>query len=116
MIKTIDIYNYFDTYSIKHSNSGFRYLITAIQLGSDDVENYSKITKLYERVAEVHSTTRTTVERSIRYSISKMNMTAKEFIMKAIFDLLMAKRETESLLSFSNTSHTAHEVRAFSRF
>ena len=95
MIEITDIYNYFEDYNIKHSNNGFRYLITAVQLGIEDIENCNKITKLYETVAEIHSTTKTNVERSIRYAIARENTTAKEFIMSAIYDLLLMNKEMD---------------------
>lgn len=87
MIEITDIYNYLNAHNIKHSNSGFQYLMTAIQLGVEDTENCSKITKLYEEVADIHGTAPANVERSIRYVVADVGLTTKEFIMRTIYDL-----------------------------
>lgn len=93
MINITDIYNYLDSHDIKHSNSGFQYLMTAVQLGVEDIDSCSKITKMYEEIAEIHGTVAANVERSIRYVIADQNVTTKEFIMKTIYDLLYDRQK-----------------------
>lgn len=93
MANVTDIYNYLDSQDIKHSNSGFQYLMTAVRLGIEDVDSCSKITKMYEEIAEIHGTAPSNVERSIRYVIADKNVTTKEFITKTIYDLLYEKQK-----------------------
>jgi hypothetical protein len=63
---------------------GFRYLVTAIELGLQTPDIVYRITDLYDAVAAFFNTTGVKVERSIRYSIRKTNLTNKEFISRAI--------------------------------
>lgn len=93
MADVTDIYNYLDSHNIKHSNSGFQYLMTAVQLGVENIEGCSRITKMYEEIAEIHGTVAANVERSIRYVIADKNVTTKEFIMKTIYDLLYDRQK-----------------------
>ena len=93
MTNTADIYNYLDSHSIKHSNSGFQYLMTAVQLGVEDIDSCSKISEMYKEIAEIHGTAAANVERSIRYVIADKNVTTKEFIMKTIYDLLYDRQK-----------------------
>ncbi|MBP8641049.1 MAG: hypothetical protein KBI01_09175 [Oscillospiraceae bacterium] len=87
MVDTKAINNYLEDKGIKHSNLGFRYLLTAILLGIDSPSGYKRITDMYETVATVHHTDAAAVEHAIRYSISKKNITNKEFITKAVDEL-----------------------------
>jgi hypothetical protein len=93
MIDITDIYNYLDSHDIKHSNNGFQYLMTAVQLGIEEIDSCVKITKMYEEIAEIHGTVAANVERSIRYAIADKNVTTKEFIMKTIYDLLYDRQK-----------------------
>jgi hypothetical protein len=93
MADIADIYNYLDSHNIKHSNSGFQYLMTAVQLGVEDIDSCSKVTKMYKEIAEIHGTLAANVERSIRYVIVDKNVTTKEFIMKTVYDLLYDRKK-----------------------
>ncbi|WP_304508769.1 sporulation initiation factor Spo0A C-terminal domain-containing protein [Anaerotignum sp.] len=93
MVSIIDIYKYFRDFDIKRSNNGFKFLMSAVQLGVEDVDSYSRLSDLYKDVAKLHSTEACNVERAIRYAVSEQNMPVKEFIMKAIYDLLIMDKE-----------------------
>lgn len=97
MVDISNIYCYFSSLGIKHSNNGFKYLMTAVRVGVEDIELCSKITTLYEKVAEIHSTTPANVERSIRYAIAGQATNNKEFILKAIYDLFMRDEQADAL-------------------
>ena len=81
------IYRYLDENEIKHSNAGFRYLITSIKIGLSNPELCHKIVNLYQNVAEIHETEAYRVERSIRHCLLHTSQSNKEFIMRAIDNL-----------------------------
>lgn len=87
MVDTKEINSYLEDKGIKHSNLGFRYLLTAILLGIDSPSIYKRITDMYETIATIHHTDAAAVEHAIRYSVSKKNITNKEFIAKAVDEL-----------------------------
>ena len=89
MVDTKAINNYLEEQGIRHSNLGFRYLITAILLGVESPSTYKRITDMYERIACIHLTEASAVEHAIRYSISKKGITNKEFIAKAVDELFL---------------------------
>ena len=84
MADDIAISNYLESQKIKQSNLGFIYLTTAIQLATDSHLKKIKIADLYEKIADVHCTKASAVERAIRYSLLKKDITSKEFIVTTI--------------------------------
>lgn len=85
-----NIYQYVDTLGIKHGNLGFRYLVALIQIGIETYETCYKISNMYEKVAKIYGTNRSSVERAVRYSIKSTKykgMTNKEFVMVVIDDI-----------------------------
>ncbi len=84
----MDIYRYLEAKGIRHAYAGYRYLITAIRLGLEDRSQIIKITDLYEKIAQVCGVRASRIERTIRYSIMQYGLTNKEFISKAIDDLV----------------------------
>lgn len=81
------IYRYLDEKNVKHSNLGYRYLMDAIEIIIENPSQNQKMNGVYEKVAEMHSTTSICVERAIRHTISQKNQTSKEFISKASDDI-----------------------------
>ncbi|MCE5189128.1 MAG: EAL domain-containing protein [Eubacteriales bacterium] len=79
---------YLETKGIKHALAGYRYLLTAIRLGIDDRAHLAKINDLYCRIAQMYQTEPNNVERGIRHSIMKYGLPNKEFIVKAVDDLV----------------------------
>ena len=71
MVDTKVINSYLEEQEIKHSNLGYRYLLTAILLGFESPPLCKKITDLYENLAGVCFTKASNVEHAIRCSISK---------------------------------------------
>ena len=84
---TENIVSYLDSVGLRHSLIGYRYLIAAIQFEMEDLRSCSKMMDTYEAVAVVFNTSRINVERSIRYAICPLQITNKEFILKAVDDL-----------------------------
>lgn len=82
------IVEYLDKYDFKHSLAGYRYLCSAIQLGSHTPHRLM-LSDLYENVAAHFDTTGVTVERSIRYLLksSSIEIGSKEFLARAIDSL-----------------------------
>jgi hypothetical protein len=78
---------YLDSMGIKHANTGYRYLMTALEIGADNPQLLYRISDLYEKVAQIHGTKKTNVEKSIRYCVSPSGMTNKEFISRAVDNL-----------------------------
>lgn len=92
-----NIYQYVDTLGIKHGNMGFRYLVALIQIGIETYETSYKISDMYEKVAKIYGTRRSSVERAVRYAIKGtkyMGMTNKEFVMVAIDELIFSTLKT----------------------
>lgn len=83
-IKGMDIYNYMDKMGIKHANTGYRYLATAIRICTDSPEMGYNMTYLYRIISEMFDTKMFCVERAMRYSLSMSMMTNKEFVSKAV--------------------------------
>lgn len=79
---------YLETKGIKHALVGYRYLLTAIRLGIDDRTQLARINDLYCRIAQMYQTEPNNVERGIRHSIIKYGLPNKEFIVKAVDDLV----------------------------
>ena len=78
---------YLDSMGIKHANTGYRYLMTALEIVADNPQLLYRISDLYEKVAQIHGTKKTNVEKSIRYCVSPSGMTNKEFISRAVDNL-----------------------------
>jgi len=83
----MEIIYYLDATEVKHSHMGFRYLVSAIDLGLQSPDMVYRITDLYNAVAVTFNASGAKVERSIRYAIKKTNLTNKEFITRAIDDI-----------------------------
>lgn len=79
---------YLETKGIKHALVGYRYLLTAIRFGIDDRTQLARINDLYCRIAQMYQTEPNNVERGIRHSIMKYGLPNKEFIVKAVDDLV----------------------------
>lgn len=74
-----DIMAYLDKKGFKHAQSGFLFIVKAIEMGLEDRNKISKgITKiLYPEVAKEFKTTASRVERAIRHNIE-----TSDFILK----------------------------------
>lgn len=84
----MEINCYLETKGIKHALAGYRYLLTAIRIGIDDRSQLARINELYGRIAQMYQTEPNNVERGIRHSIMKYGLPNKEFIVKAVDDLI----------------------------
>jgi len=92
--QVIGIYKYLHKAGIKHSNSGFKYLIDAICLMLEDPMENDKIGIVYEKIANKYGTNSECIERAIRYTIIKMHLSNKEFIVRASHELMYGKEIT----------------------
>lgn len=86
-ISSLDVIRYLDVYDIKHAHKGYRYLISAIELGAENPRKLMKIGSIYQEIAKKNQTGIINVERNIRYAAASLNMTNKELIVKVIDDL-----------------------------
>lgn len=84
------INDFLDSLGISHKRHGYRYIATAIKIGARDKNKRLNITDIYEEVGSIYESTPTAVERAIRYVIAPMGMTNKEFIAKAVDEILKA--------------------------
>ena len=78
------IKNYLDKCGVKHSNLGFKYLVSVIMIVGADPDNNTVISEVYKKVAEKYNSAPNSVERAIRYSIKHHKITNKEFVNRAI--------------------------------
>ena len=63
---TKEIHYYLLKNKIKNSKIGYMYLVTAIEIGLNNLEKIYYIMKLYEMIAEKYETNVSSVERAIR--------------------------------------------------
>lgn len=78
------IYQYLDSFGIKHSYKGYRYLLLAIQSGLNNPSILSNLRGVYSAIAEQKNTKSINVKRDIRYAIMPLNTTSKQFISTAV--------------------------------
>lgn len=86
-VSSWEISRYLDEKGIKHSLTGFRFLVSAIKKAIKDPWMILKISDLYGNIAQICGTETGNIERSIRYAIMPSGLTNKEFIAKAVDDL-----------------------------
>lgn len=73
---------------------GTRYLIDAIKLGSENIRLVRNIKTLYDKVAEVHSTSSNTIKWGIRNAIETMNHNTTKQEINKIFHINYDKKMT----------------------
>jgi hypothetical protein len=83
-INSAAIKNYLDRCGVKHSNLGFKYLVSVILIVSADADKNIVISEVYEKVAKKYNSAPKSIERAIRYSIKHHGITNKEFVIRAI--------------------------------
>ena len=79
---------YLNNKGIKKSNKGYIFLVDAIRLGAGATNSLLKVTELYTIIALSYGTEPYCVERGIRYAISGLGVTNKEFISCAVYEML----------------------------
>jgi EAL domain-containing protein (putative c-di-GMP-specific phosphodiesterase class I)/GGDEF domain-containing protein len=86
----MEVNDYLDAMGIKHSHSGYRYLVMALRLGVEDPKLIMNISGMYEKISKVYGKSIVTIDRAIRYSIRQdgHTNTNKEFISKAVDDII----------------------------
>ncbi len=92
-ITTTAINHYLDNLGVKHTYTGYRYLVEAIRLGVE-CNHAIGIMKIYEQIAQSHNTKSSLVERAIRSATNSFGLTNKEFISKAIDDIIYSSGES----------------------
>jgi hypothetical protein len=78
------IKSYLDRCGVKHSNLGFKYLVSVFMIVSAEADKNTVISEVYEKVAKKYNAAPKSVERAIRYSIKHHRVTNKEFVIRAI--------------------------------
>lgn len=73
---------------------GTRYLIDAIKLGSENIRLVRNIKTLYDKVAELHSTSSNTIKWGIRNAIETMNHNTTKHEINKIFHINYDKKMT----------------------
>lgn len=76
-------------------NKGFQYIVDAMVLFEDDEFRNGKIMELYRKIAEMHNTSQTRVERCIRHSFKTVLEKGKQ---RAIEKYLSTQNTTNSNL------------------
>ncbi|MBP8640322.1 MAG: hypothetical protein KBI01_05415 [Oscillospiraceae bacterium] len=79
---------YLNNKGVKKSNKGYIFLVDAIRLMAGSPKALVKVTELYTIIALSYGIEPHSVERGIRYAISGMGTTNKEFISCAVEDLI----------------------------
>lgn len=95
------ISDYLGKQGILHSKLGYKYLMLSLRaMLSGKVDRY-RIQSVYEQVAAQTSVTPQQVERSIRNVVKKTAhpVTAKEFLMRALDDLLLEEDANATIFS-----------------
>jgi len=81
------IFQYLSRASLKYGNKGFLYCASAIKLASENPQLIIKMEDLYEKVGELYGENAKNVSRTIRYSLTHLNITNKEFLSKALYEV-----------------------------
>jgi len=81
------IFQYLSRASLKLSNKGFQYCASAIKLASENPQLIIKMEDLYEKVGELYGENAKNVSRTIRYSLTHLNTTNKEFLSRAVYEV-----------------------------
>jgi hypothetical protein len=81
------IYQYLNRANIKLSNKGFQYCASAIKLATENPQLIIKMEDLYEKVGELYRENAKNVSRAIRYSLTHLNTTNKEFLSRAVYEV-----------------------------
>lgn len=71
------IENLLDRLNIPLDNLGYRYLISALEIYTKDIN--TKITLIYSQVAKKHNSTASRVERAIRHSVECAEENIKQY-------------------------------------
>lgn len=78
---------YLSSRGIKNSNKGYIFLADAIRLGAETEDSVNRVSDLYTLIAMSYGVLPQNVERAIRYAISGLGVTNKEFIAKAVHEI-----------------------------
>ena len=92
---------YLNNKGVKKSNKGYIFLVDAIRLAAGTPTSLLKVTELYTIIAFSYGIEPHNVERGIRYAISGLGVTNKEFIACAadeIFRNFTANRPIRKLV------------------
>lgn len=87
VITTVAINKYLDNMGVKHTYAGYKYLVEAIMLGAERTHAIG-IMKIYDQIAQIHNTKSSLIERAIRSAITSFGLSNKEFISKAVDDII----------------------------
>lgn len=87
-IEDAQIIRYLNDMGLKHANLGYRFLISAIKLKAEYGHNIGYM-EIYDNIAREYCVPKfNRVERAIRYAITPFGITNKEFIARAVDDIL----------------------------
>lgn len=78
------IKDYLDKCGVKHSQLGFKYLVSALSVISEEPDKKTTLSEVYEKIAERYSSEPKCVAKAICYAIKHYGITNKEFIFRAI--------------------------------
>ncbi|HHU06111.1 MAG TPA: response regulator [Clostridiales bacterium] len=81
------IYQYLSCAKLKLSNKGFQYCASAIKLACENPQLMTRMEDLYEKVGELYGENAKNISRTIRYALSHLNTTNKEFLSKAVYEV-----------------------------
>jgi len=84
------IYQYLSRAKLKLSNKGFQYCASAIKLACENPQLITRMEDLYEKVGELYGENAKNISRTIRYALSHLNTTNKEFLSKAVYEVQFA--------------------------
>ncbi len=93
---TVKIKNYLDRCGVKHSQLGFKYLVSVFNIMCEEPDSKMTLSEVYEQVAEQYNSTPKSVAKAIDYSIRHHKVTNKEFIYRAIDNEFNTESERET--------------------
>ena len=89
----LEFSKYLDENGIKHSNKGYIFLLEAMMIMCRMQRMKWVLDDIYEEIAKKYSVNKCSVERTIRYSLLKTNLSNKEFLARA-FDNIVLDNKT----------------------
>lgn len=90
-INYAEVQQYLVKKRLKLTSTGFRYLITALQVIAAQPGKIHNMSDIYKIIAVLHNAKPAGVERAIGYTLRHLSATNKEFIYQAADDLIYSK-------------------------
>lgn len=95
--------DYLDKFGVKHSQLGYKYLVSAFTVISEEPDKKTTLCEVYEKIAERYRSEPKCVAKAIGYAIKHNGISNKEFIFRAIDRDFIAPDQRENRMTRRQT-------------